>query len=301
MRRAITEFASDHPFEQAAAKIKEHYAVEVARERVRRVCLAEARRVAAQRPEPVRTLKAGGADWIVAEADGTMLPLVETVQAPEGADKRRHRTVRWVEAKLLAARALGSSQSAYQATLGDVDEAGHRWSIAAVQAGWGADSRIHCVGDGAPWIAHQARHQFGQRGNGYLLDLYHVCEYLAAAKQSLPSSNLDHQRQLLLQGRSSDLIAHLHQHLEPEQKSDEDAPVRCAHRYLSNRTDQLDYPSARARGLPVGSGLIESGHRHVLQSRLKRAGTWWSPRSLTDMTQLRVAKANGHWPRLWMN
>jgi hypothetical protein len=45
-------------------------------------------------------------------------------------------------------------------------------------------------------------------------------------------------------------------------------------RYLENRLDQLDYPSALAVGLPVGSGLIESGNRHLLQARLKLAGAW---------------------------
>jgi hypothetical protein len=28
--------------------------------------------------------------------------------------------------------------------------------------------------------------------------------------------------------------------------------------------------------LPIGSGMIESGHRHVLQQRIERAGTWWT-------------------------
>lgn len=62
-------------------------------------------------------------------------------------------------------------------------------------------------------------------------------------------------------------------HLEPERQPE--APVRAAHRYLSGRRDQLDYAGARAAGLPIGSGEIESGHRHVIQQRLKRAGSWW--------------------------
>jgi hypothetical protein len=30
------------------------------------------------------------------------------------------------------------------------------------------------------------------------------------------------------------------------------APVRACHRYLSNRIGQLDYPTAKSLGLPVG-------------------------------------------------
>jgi hypothetical protein len=55
---------------------------------------------------------------------------------------------------------------------------------------------------------------------------------------------------------------------------EEEAPVRNAHRYVSNRQDCLDYPRALALGLPIGSGMIESGHRHVLQARLKKWFFW---------------------------
>lgn len=44
----------------------------------------------------------------------------------------------------------------------------------------------------------------------------------------------------------------------------QNAPVRAGLRYLDNRTDQLNYACALALDLPVGSGLIKNGHRHVL-------------------------------------
>ena len=72
-----------------------------------------------------------------------------------------------------------------------------------------------------------------------------------------------------------------------------------AHRYLTNRTDCLDYPRALKLGLPIGSGLIESGHRHVLQARLKKAGTAWLAQHAQRMAQLRVLRANGQWSSLW--
>ena len=53
--------------------------------------------------------------------------------------------------------------------------------------------------------------------------------------------------------------------------------MRQGHRCLKDRLDCLDYPQALQLGLPIGSGLIESGHRQVLQARLKKAGTAWLP------------------------
>ncbi len=75
--------------------------------------------------------------------------------------------------------------------------------------------------------------------------------------------------------------------------------MRVARRYLSHRLDQLDYPRALRLDLPIGSGLIESGHRHVLQARLKRAGTAWLQENAEALAQLRVLRSNGRWLQLW--
>jgi len=77
------------------------------------------------------------------------------------------------------------------------------------------------------------------------------------------------------------------------------APVCAAHRYMDNRRDQLDYPRALSRDLPLGSGLIESGHRHVLQHRLKIAGEAWLRANSEAITHARAVRANGGWPAYW--
>jgi hypothetical protein len=76
-------------------------------------------------------------------------------------------------------------------------------------------------------------------------------------------------------------------------------PVRDCDRYLRARREQLDYAGALAAGLPIGSGLIESGHRHVVQARLKKAGAWWHQEHAQSMLALRVLRANGDWKHYW--
>lgn len=85
-------------------------------------------------------------------------------------------------------------------------------------------------------------------------------------------------------------------HLEPGGTPEEQAPVRNGYRYLDHRRDYLDYPRAVALGLPIGSGMIESGHRPVLQARLKKAGTAWLP---DQIAHLCVLRANRLWASLW--
>jgi hypothetical protein len=98
---------------------------------------------------------------------------------------------------------------------------------------------------------------------------------------------------------SYQVIQALAEHLDPIATPEEDAPVRKGHRYLTNRTDCLDYPRALKLGLPIGSGLIESGHRHVLQARLKKGGAAWLIEHADRIANLRVLRDNNQWLRLW--
>ena len=63
----------------------------------------------------------------------------------------------------------------------------------------------------------------------------------------------------------------------------------------------LDYQEALAAGLPIGSGEIESGHRYVIQARLKIAGAWWKEDNAEKMLAVRVLRANQDWEHYWQN
>lgn len=159
---------------------------------------------------------------------------------------------------------------------------------------------MHGTGDGAAWIAEQFEQQFGAQAS-YLIDLYHVCEYLSAAAGGCggedPRGWVEQQKTRLKTGQLAAVVAALEPHQEPEPCPSKDAPVRACYRYLSNRAGQFDYARAIAQGLPVGSGEIESAHRHVIQDRLKRSGAWWKEENAQAMLNLRTLRANGSWLR----
>jgi hypothetical protein len=161
--------------------------------------------------------------------------------------------------------------------------------------------------DGAPWIADQIEDQFGSQGH-YLLDFFHVCEYLSAAGKAIHSDAayqdawIDGQKVRLKTGRSKEFfLQDLLLYLEDARVTDANAPVRQCHRYLSNREEQLDYPGAAARDLPIGSGEIEreSAHRYIVQQRLKLPGAWWRAANAEHMLALRLNRANGQWDAYW--
>jgi hypothetical protein len=304
LQRAITDFAADEPFDQARGKLKEHYGVEVGESTIQRTAfghaenILEMNRVAAGYPETP-----GRHKHIIAQIDGGMIPIVEPDDGQK--DKRKGKKLSWKEAKISLAHAKGSRTPVYAGTIeGGVETAGQQLFDCAVRAGFGTDSRVHAVGDGAPWIVGQVEEQFGAQGS-YLIDFYHVCEYLgAAAKAIAPDSAaqkiwMDAQKDALKTGRLDKALLALARHCEPSSMGDDQAPVRRCHRYLSGRRNQMNYREALADDLPIGSGEIESSHRYIAQRRLKLPGAWWRVDHAECMLALRINRRNGDWDSYW--
>ena len=300
LERVLTDFGCEHSFARAAESVWEHYGFEIGASAVRRATLLHAQRACAKLEEqyrqPFRVLPALGPAHVIAEADGTMICTVR----PGKRQGKRPRE--WKEMRLIAAQAKDSATTVYAATFGSVAETGRRWGHCARQAGWSLNSQIHAVGDGADWIRRQSREVFREQGN-FLCDFYHVSEYLGAAAATCRSQQPDPwrrtQQKRLRRGTVHKVMEALAPHLESDGTIDEEAPVRNGYRYLNNRLDCLDYPRALKLGLPIGSGMIESGHRHVLHARLKKAGTAWLPDHADQIAHLRVLRANLQWASLW--
>jgi hypothetical protein len=174
----------------------------------------------------------------------------------------------------------------------------------AQAAGLGPDTRVHGLGDGAPWIVNTFQEQFGAGKDSqatYTIDFHHVSDYLAAAALVVaPKGNkpwLHEQQARLLKNEVSQVLNILRDNLEPAEQKE--APVGSAYDYINARRAHMDYAGARAAELPIGSGEVESGHKHVLQKRLKIAGAWWREPNAEMMLQLRTVRANGDWETYW--
>ena len=68
---------------------------------------------------------------------------------------------------------------------------------------------------------------------------------------------------------------------------------------MGKRLDYINYQKALSKGLPIGSGEIESSHRHVVQKRLKISGAWWKTENANAMLNLRMSRLNGYWEAYW--
>lgn len=300
LQRVITDLGADHPFRQISGKLQEHYGIAIPHETARRITESHGRQVLDSQILEATWPSEPGEDCILVEMDGGMVPVVQS--DPASPDQRKKKTLEWKELKLCVARSLSSARPVYGGTFsGGVEGAGQQLYHCARQAGLGNQTEVHGVGDGAPWIAGQVEQHFGKQG-AYLIDFYHLSEYLGEAAKvcsSEPASWLKQQQTDLKANRPAKVLESLWPYLENGSVPDEKAPVRKARRYLKNRLSQVNYRDAIEKERPIGSGEIESAHRFVVQERLKKAGGWWAPHNIDPMLALRLIRINGQWEAYW--
>jgi hypothetical protein len=295
LQRALVDFGADDSFLEAVKKVREHYGVELPLEAARRHTLAHAKAIGALPHQPAPPAKV-----VITGLDGSMVPIVESGC---GEDRRKGKTLLWKQANLCCARAKDAVDCVYGATMASVKMAGLVWLEVAAGAGLCSTSAVHAVADGADSIFNAFREQFApwELRAKFTVDYYHVDEHLGQAAEAIAPVKkkawLHRQHDRLLENRAGEILATLAKHFEPLDQLE--TPVRATYQYLNKRKDNLDYAGARAAGLPIGSGEIESGHRHVIQQRLKIAGAWWSLPNAEVMLRLRTTRANNDWNRYW--
>lgn len=69
--------------------------------------------------------------------------------------------------------------------------------------------------------------------------------------------------------------------------------------YLEKRLAQMEYQAFVEEGWPIGSGLVESANKLVVEVRMKGAGMHWSRASVNPMVALRNAVCNDRWEEAW--
>ena len=169
LQRVITDFGADVPFGKIPAKLQEHHGISVPVSSAQAITQQHADEIlqtqlnTLERHIPERD----GVECLIAEMDGSMIPIVTTeatVGEEEKIDRRTTRQIGWQEARLVFTRTPEQAHPVFGATLGSTDEAGAQLVASAIRVGMGQQTYVHGIGDGAPWIADQIAEQLGQPG-----------------------------------------------------------------------------------------------------------------------------------------
>jgi hypothetical protein len=307
LQRAVSDFGADVAFGKVPQKLLEHYGIEVPISAAQIITKQHAATMK-QQQVMLERLPRGGVTQLIGELDGSMLPIVSIAARTDKsapADGRKRRQLSWRETRLSLVREPDKVKGRYAATLGGPSQAGELFVDSVIRAGGGQRTKLHCVGDGAPWIAKQIKQRLGPQAN-YLIDFYHLSEYLSGAAEAVAGSQkrewLRRQQQRMKSNEVGAVLDDLRVYRpEAQPMSDELAadPVQACRQYLENRLHYFDYASALKVGLPIGSGEVESGHRSVIQARLKLSGAWWKEETAEGMLALRTLRANDQWEAYW--
>ena len=163
---------------------------------------------------------------------------------------------------------------------------------------------VVAVQDGARWIQSFVDYHCPQATR--VIDFAHAQEYIAKIGRAIHGTDTDTFRQWY--ARMSKQLGRqppqrtvnelrLLQRQHPEHPEGE--AIELAIRYLEKRLPMIDYPHFRRRQIPIGSGNVESGHKVVMQQRMKQAGMRWAETNLNPMLALRVALCNQTWKTSW--
>jgi hypothetical protein len=235
-------------------------------------------------PEPA------GPGLLQVSADGAMISLVGK---------------QWVEVKTLA---LGRVIRAADGTMRTTDRsyfsrraehtAFRRLALVEThRRGVGTAGTVVAVMDGAEWL--QRFIDFHRSDAIRVLDFPHAVEYLTRASHEAfgagtvaTSEWLGTQAHALKHTGPDPVLAALRA-LPPGEQRD------TALGYLTARLAQLQYPTFRAAGYPIGSGIVESANKVVVQDRLKGSGMHWAPASVDPMLALRTIVCADRWEEAW--
>lgn len=240
-------------------------------------------------------------------SDGVMVPL-----RPHGGSPAGKTTWREVKVGILARlgeRANGAKQLVQRrlvAFLGPVDDFAPRLWLEAVKQGVKEAKCVAWLSDGGRGYWGIYHDYFAQYATG-ILDFYHAAQNLwqgaragfdgrtAKAKQWFAKN-----RRCLRKGKVDKVLTDIEAAMALE-----GLPI-SAHQtltnlylYLDTHREHIDYAQFEKLGLPLGSGMVESACKWLIQQRFKGVGMRWSEDGFNHLLHLRLAWVNGRYDQLF--
>jgi len=146
-------------------------------------------------------------------------------------------------------------------------------------------------------------------GATQVLDFFHVAEHLSRAAEAIFGKKNEKAnrwyakyRALLLEdeGGLESVLRSLRYYRRPlRAESERRKVVDRVLRYFGRNRERMRYAEFRARGLPVGSGVVEAACKAIVGARLKRSGMRWTEEGGQHVLNLRTRARSGEWSSFW--
>jgi hypothetical protein len=192
--------------------------------------------------------------------------------------------------------------TSYVGAIESAEQFGLRLYTEAWRRGWSRALKKVVLGDGAVWIWNLADQHFP--GAIQIVDLYHARQHLWELSAKLfPADDRARKRWLTrgldrLEKGTIEALVKILSAIQPV--SEELAKsIKNEAEYFERNADRMRYPSFRAQGLFVGSGVIEAGCKTVIGARLKCSGMFWTVRGANAIITLRCCRLSGRFEDYW--
>jgi hypothetical protein len=242
---------------------------------------------------------------LVIGADGVMVPFRPQPGTPTG-------KTRWREIKVAILARLGERltrqgkrvthlcQRRLVAVLGTIDDLTPRLWLEAVRQGVSTAVPVVWLSDGGRGFWTVFQRCFNAVGATAILDFYHA----AQNRYQGATAWLDGRTRACQQGFAKLRHPLRHGH-EPQVVAELAALVETVHfpesaretltnvyHYLKPHEDHIQYDQFKTAGLPIGSGMVESAGKWLIQQRFKGVGMRWSEPGFDPLLHLRLAWVN---------
>ncbi len=298
---ALVRLCAWMPFAKAEELLADLSGATVSRSTARRQALAAGAALVAA--------ETAAAEWIIAEAPEQTAPAAAHQQVSIDGAMVPLRAGEWAEVKTIAIGTVSAGSDgepratklSYFSRLADHITFTRLATLETHRRGTERAQRLTAVTDGAEWIQECLDVQCPTATR--VIDWGHSSGYVGAAARALFDDDAEQadwrqaQLQELRYGRPEAVIEELCRQLTALPAATETAEaVSGSLLYLARRLDQIQYACFRAHGLPIGSGIVESANKLVVEARLKGAGMRWRRTNVDPMLALRNAVCSeGRW------
>jgi hypothetical protein len=153
------------------------------------------------------------------------------------------------------------------------------------------------LGDGAKWIWEHIGPLFGPE-RIEIVDWYHASEHIWTVARALHGEDTPESKAWAKSGLDwlwscgpKPVLSWFDQAQPPSANSA--ATLKRERGYFSANAMRMQYPHFRKQGLPIGSGAVEASAKHLVQQRMKRAGSRWSDLGARAILDLRCHLLSG--------
>jgi len=323
VQRIVTDFSINNNFRDVSKKLKEHYNLDIGPTSIKNILYNQ---VGVYSKDFYDSLilydKVTEALVLEVQVDGVFIPIAIYNKTKRiGEDKRVKLIYREVKhVGIITPGKIKGLNFAVITPKDNIKEFSKNILKILKLSGFTENTKVFGLADGAVWIENLLKDDiFTENTFYYLIDFFHLAEYIHEAVKTLPDSRkylVKKWKIMAKNGRTEDILKEIND-LDLKQESVEVTRIvnrtikgnkvtvkenvnmiEVLYKYIDNRYGNFDYPFFKENNMPVGTGRIESANKILVKKRMD-IPFGWTEKNANIMLELIMIKSNGFFKQFW--